>query len=62
MKTPNQIDRKRETVQITAADILKFGSEEPITEQGEAAELFDRITTCDQFVEFLTLPGYERPD
>src|SRR5580698_1399366 len=34
MKTPNQIDRKREDVQITAADILKFGPEEPITEQG----------------------------
>jgi malate synthase len=151
MKTPNQIDRKREDVQITAADILKFGPEGPITEQGlrtnvsvgvqyleswlrgsgcvpifnlmedaataeisraqvwqwirhphgvlsdgrkvtkelfrsvldeelgkiqsrvgqerykkgkysEAAELFDRITTSDQFVEFLTLPGYERLD
>ena len=149
MKSPNQIDRKREDVQITAADILKFGPEEPITEQGlrtnvsvgvqyleswlrgsgcvpifnlmedaataeisraqvwqwirhprgvlsdgrkvtkelfrsvleeelakiqswvgqeryqkgkysEAAELFDRITTSDQFAEFLTLPGYER--
>jgi malate synthase len=148
MKTPNQIDRKREDVQITAADILRFGPEEPITEQGlrrnisvgvqyleswlrgtgcvpifnlmedaataeisraqvwqwirhprgvlsdgrkvtkelfhsvlkeelariqswvgqerykegkydEAAELFDRITTSDQFVEFLTLPGYD---
>src|ERR1700722_9600055 len=148
-KTPNQIDRKREDVQITAADILKFGPEEPITEQGlrtnvsvgvqyleswlrgsgcvpifnlmedaataeisraqvwqwirhprgvlsdgrqvtkglfrsvleeelakiqswvgqerykkgqysQAAALFDRITTSDQFVEFLTLPGYER--
>src|SRR6201997_275386 len=34
MKTPNQIDRKREDVQITAADILRFGPEEPITEQG----------------------------
>src|ERR1700756_1691208 len=34
MKTPNQIDRKREDVQITAADILKFGPEGPITEQG----------------------------
>src|SRR6202011_1617096 len=34
MKTANQIDRKREDVQITAADILKFGPEEPITEQG----------------------------
>jgi len=148
MKTPNQIDRKREDVQITAADLLKFGPEEPITEQGlrtnisvgvqyleswlrgtgcvpifnlmedaataeisraqvwqwirhprgllpdgrkvtkelfrgllkealakieswvgperyhkgrydEAAELFDRITTNDEFVEFLTLPGYD---
>jgi malate synthase len=29
---------------------------------GEAAELFDRITTSDQFAEFLTLPGYERLD
>jgi malate synthase len=28
----------------------------------EAAELFDRITTSDQFVEFLTLPGYQRLD
>jgi len=27
---------------------------------GEAAELFDRITTSDQFAEFLTLPGYEQ--
>ena len=26
----------------------------------EASELFDQITTDDQFVEFLTLPGYER--
>jgi malate synthase len=151
MKPPNQIERKREDVQITAADILKFGPETPITEQGlrtnvsvglqyleswlrgtgcvpifnlmedaataeisraqvwqwirhprgiladgrkvtkelfrtvlkeelariesgigperynsgkyaQAAELFDRITTSDEFVEFLTLPGYERID
>jgi malate synthase len=151
MKTENQIDRKREDVQISAADILKFGPAEPITEQGlrtnvnvgvqyleswlrgsgcvpifnlmedaataeisraqvwqwirqprgvlsdgrkvtkelfrsvleeelariqtsmgqeryekgkfsEAAELFDRITTRDQFAEFLTLPSYERLD
>ena len=26
----------------------------------EASELFDKITTDEQFVEFLTLPGYER--
>jgi malate synthase len=29
---------------------------------GEAAELFDRVTTSDQFAEFLTLAGYERLD
>ena len=34
MKTPNQIERKREDVQIGAADILTFGPEAPITEQG----------------------------
>jgi malate synthase len=34
MKTPNQIERQREDVQISAADILKFGPEAPITEQG----------------------------
>ncbi len=34
MKSPNQIDRKREDVNIEAADILKFGPAEPITEQG----------------------------
>lgn len=150
MKTPNQIDRQRDDVQISAADILKFGPEAPITEQGlrmninvgiqylgswlagngcvpvfnlmedaataeisraqiwqwirspkgllddgrkvtielfrqmlpeelfkvrqilgatyddgryeEAAELFDRITTSDTFVEFLTLPAYEQID
>jgi malate synthase len=28
----------------------------------EAAELFDEITTSDDFVEFLTLPGYARID
>ena len=27
-----------------------------------ARELFDKITTDDEFVEFLTLPGYERLD
>jgi malate synthase len=149
MKTPNQIDRKRADVVVGAADILQFGPEGPITEQGlrtnvsvgvqyleawlrgsgavpifnlmedaataeisraqvwqwirsprgvlsdgrkvtkelfhavlaeelekiksmigekqfsngkygEAAALFDELTTNDQFVEFLTLPGYER--
>jgi malate synthase len=27
-----------------------------------ACELFDRITTDDEFAEFLTLPGYEKLD
>jgi malate synthase len=150
MKTPNQIDRKREDVDISARDLLSFGPAGPITEQGvrtninigiqylgswlagngcvpifnlmedaataeisraqlwqwirnekgvlddgrkvtvelfrqllpeelerikemlgpayaqgrydEAAELFDQLTTSDEFVEFLTLPGYERID
>ena len=148
MKTPNQIDRKREDIRITAQDILQFGPEEPITEGGlrtnvsvgiqyleawlggsgavpifnlmedaataeisraqvwqwirnqkgvlsdgrkvtkelfheimkselskirtvigdkrfdggrykDAAQLFDSLTTNDEFIEFLTLPGYE---
>ena len=28
-------------------------------EYGEAAALFDSLTTSEDFVEFLTLPGYE---
>ena len=151
MPQPNQIDKKREDVVVTAKDLLAFGPREPITEQGlrtnvsvgvqyleawlrgsgavpifnlmedaataeisraqvwqwirhpdgrlsdgrkvtkdlfrtvldeeldkiqairgpeafakgkfEAARaLFDQITTDDQFVEFLTLPGYEKLD
>ena len=27
-----------------------------------ARDLFDKITTNDEFVEFLTLPGYEKLD
>lgn len=150
MPQPNQIDRKREDVNVTAADLLKF-AEGPITEQGlrtnisvaiqymeawlrgqgavpifnlmedaataeisrsqvwqwirhpqgqlddgrkvtaelvhqltdeelekikamvgeqqfasgkynEARELFDQLTTSEEFIEFLTLPGYERID
>src|SRR3984893_2641167 len=34
MKTPNQIDKKREDVNVTAKDLLDFGPSEPITEQG----------------------------
>jgi len=34
MKSPNQIDRKREDVTVRATDILAFGPEEPITEKG----------------------------
>ena len=149
MPQPNQIDRKREDVNVTAEDLLDFGPSEPITEQGlrtnvsvgvqyleawlrgngavplfnlmedaataeisraqvwqwirhprgvltdgpkvtkelfrtvldeelakiksdageqrftaakfdVARELFDKITTDDEFAEFLTLPGYEK--
>src|SRR6267142_2898842 len=149
MPQPNQIDKKREDVQVTAADLLDFRPSEPITEQGlrtnvsvgvqyleawlrgsgavpifnlmedaataeisraqvwqwirhphgvlsdgrkvtkelfravlgdelekikeqlgekrfaaarygEARDLFDKITTDEAFVEFLTLPGYEK--
>jgi malate synthase len=150
MPTPNQIDRTRDDVQVSAADLVTFGPEGPISEVGlrlninigiqylgswlagngcvpvfnlmedaataeisraqiwqwirspkgvlddgrkvtvelfrallpeelqkvrqilgpayndgryeEAAELFDEITTSDDFVEFLTLPGYARID
>ena len=151
MPQPNQIDKKREDVVVTAKDLLAFGPREPITEQGlrtnvsvgvqyleawlrgsgavpifnlmedaataeisraqvwqwirhhdgrlsdgrkvtkelfrtvldeeldkiqairgaeafakgkfeTARALFDQITTDDQFVEFLTLPGYEKLD
>src|SRR5229473_6152086 len=34
MKTPNQIDKKREDVNVGANDLLDFGPSEPITEQG----------------------------
>ena len=34
MKTPNQIDKKRDDVQVAASDLLDFGPSEPITEQG----------------------------
>ena len=34
MPAPNQIDRKREDVHVTAADLLAFGPQEPITEAG----------------------------
>src|SRR5438132_7641249 len=149
MQTPNQIDKKRGDVNVTADDLLDFGPSEPITERGlrtnvsvgvqyleawlrghgavplfnlmedaatseisraqvwqwirhprgvlsdgrkvtkelfrsvldeelekikeqlgekrfaaarygEARDLFDKITTDEAFVEFLTLPGYEK--
>jgi malate synthase len=34
MKTPNQIDKKREDVNVTAEDLLAFRPSEPITEAG----------------------------
>ena len=34
MPTPNQIERKRDDVNVSAKDLLDFGPSEPITEQG----------------------------
>jgi len=34
MPEPNQIDKKREDVQVTVEDLLDFGPSEPITERG----------------------------
>jgi malate synthase len=34
MKTPNQIDKKRDDVNVTARDLLNFQPKAPITEQG----------------------------
>lgn len=34
MPTPNQIERKRDDVKVSAGDLLDFGPSEPITEQG----------------------------
>lgn len=34
MKGPHQIERRREDVHVTAADLLNFGPETPITEKG----------------------------
>jgi len=34
MKTPNQIDKKREDVDVKSADLLDFGPRSPITEAG----------------------------
>ena len=34
MKTPNQIDRKRDDVDVSASDLLDFGPTAPITEAG----------------------------
>jgi malate synthase len=39
MKSPNQIDRKREDVSVAGDDLLRFGPEEPITEQGLRANI-----------------------
>jgi malate synthase len=34
MPLPNQIDKKRDDVQVAASDLLQFGPSEPITENG----------------------------
>ena len=47
MKSPNQIDRKREDIRVGAADILDFGPKEPITENG----LRTNISVGIQYIE-----------
>jgi malate synthase len=47
MKSPNQIDRKREDVTVGAADILDFGPAGPITEKG----LRTNISVGVQYIE-----------
>nr|MCU0494917.1 malate synthase A [Chloroflexaceae bacterium] len=39
MQTPNQIDRKREDVSVNADDLLAFGPQGPITENGLRANI-----------------------
>ena len=39
MKTPNQIDKKRDDVNVTAEDLLDFAPREPITDQGLRANV-----------------------
>jgi len=41
--------------EIEAEELAKLG---PAYE--EAAEIFDQVALADEFVEFLTLPAYER--
>src|SRR5436305_2796632 len=43
MPQPNQIDKKREDVQVTAADLLDFGPSEPITQQGLRTNVSDGV-------------------
>jgi malate synthase len=47
MPQPNQIDRKREDVNVAAADLLDFGPSEPITEAG----LRQNISVGVQYIE-----------
>ena len=46
----------REVLEEELAKVKRFPGDKFET----ARELFDKITTDDEFAEFLTLPGYER--
>ena len=46
--------------QVLDEEVAKIAAGRP--KLGVARELFDKLTTNEQFVEFLTLPGYDRLD
>jgi malate synthase len=52
--------------QILAEEVAKIkigmGENYKVSRLDEAAQLFDKLTTSDEFVEFLTLPGYQLVD
>jgi malate synthase len=52
--------------QLLAEELKKIeallGADYAAGKYQEAAKLFDKITTSDEFVEFLTLPGYDLLD
>ena len=58
MPQPNQIDRKREDVQVSARDLLDFGPSEPITEKG----LRTNVSVGVQYLEAWLRGQRRRPD
>jgi malate synthase len=48
--------------QLLADELQKVKASDAPGKLDEAAELFERITLDDNYVEFLTLPAYEQID